>query len=404
MGEYAIKGLYEQLQGYRERDLDAENKRQAIEDNALILKSKMLGLEQHEVEKKAIQKFDPTDFSTIDLVVNDLAKGGDFKGVMEVLKQKSDMAAKTRESNSKQQELQMKEWEAAGGIMMTMTDPASYETGIMQMMTKGMNPTKYGLTMSWESDQAKLPRLAQGTINAAKQVDLARQQQEADRRDARDKELITNESNRLNHEKEMERLAEKRIEVTEQANKDNADRQRLVREGAHDRFKASVQRLAKPTYDQRLDALALIDEDSRSKDAPLAMRQNWSRLLANRAARAVASRIDEENPDWLPENYSSEMQTQLDEMFKDGSATPYKRKPWSLFKSGGITDPALKAAEGTIKQPPTKQPQVKVIDPKTLKPGEFMSSPSGKKYKVIGKGSDGMPLFETDPQGRPIAY
>lgn len=401
--------LFDGLLGYQRQQQALIMDKQQVEDNALSLQAKMQGLKQQQAENEAIKQYDPSNIDSLQQVAGTLAQAGDAKGAMGVIKEYQDIKDKQALVRTRAISNQAEQFKIAGGILTGMDkSPEAYQAGLMQMMSSGLNPSQFGLTGSYDTDQPNIGGMAKSTIGAFQQFEL-------DARNKANDRLIQNEADKLTYQKQQASFEERRVNAeegrlkgAEDARKEKAKMDVLAQNKATQQLNFRKQAMAIPTPKRVEETQAMLSGDPRTEGASAGEKKILALRLANKASQAMARKMDssDSDTDFDPTNYEEEVKNQFDKLVAEGGWGDKGRSlrhPFTgekgIIQQGQKAQAAKQEAAGKV-----APPQPKVVDPKTMKPGDFIPTPNGKKFKVIGKKPDGTPMIETDANGKPVYY
>lgn len=358
-----------------------------VQEGNLMVQLRAAQIRDADTERQAIKLYKPDDPSSLNLVADHLAKGGDFGGAMEVTAKKSQMDAQALARQTSMFKQTSEIMEHAGGILEGMKDPDSYATGLDQLRQRQIDPRKLGLTGNWEQDQKKIPQLLQGTLSIKEKLELKRmeenaaeRQAELTRRQARDKETAD-----FHKAEEARKVAWDKVREEEHA--ERTRQQRLSQQKSDAKLAMARQRLANPSHSMIAGTQSIVDADERFKDTPAGTRAAIANLLASKSAAAISQRLQEEDPTWTAEAFQDEIATQMDQGIKDGWLIPSKKEE----RFGGfIPDRVTPGGLDTSKMPRSgdKGPIQKTAQ-KGPPVGTVVTLKSGQKVKVTSVDKDG---------------
>ena len=395
----------EGLLGYQRQQQALVEDKQRVQENAMTLQVKALGLQNEKVEAAAGALYNPNDPQSLDRVAQYLFQAGDFKAGMGVIKEKQDFTMKTMTNALKAQQLQGEQMDQIGGVISSMkSSPEAYSQGLIRLGSMGVNPSQYGLTGDVTQDAPRLDGISNSFIKAKDQAALI---------ERKATEVIA--QNRVDeaarHGKEMEQIdrtraatAESRAAVQASAEARHSETSKAAQAGKTDLLHLRVQSLSNPNKAQTSQTQTIIDNDpdiGTATGMPDKQRQQIAALVAGKTGKAIAKRLTASNPDWEPSDFDDEANRQLQMLKQDKTVTAYKKPDWTTAwrgaATGGLAQPK---ASGPAATPATSRSAggaitaPKVVDPNTLAPNSIWTSKSGTKYRVLGKDSKGVQQFE----------
>jgi hypothetical protein len=399
--------IFDGLLGYQRQQEALVMDRQHVQENSLAIAAKTADFQSQKAENEAIRQFDPNNLDSLQQVAGTLAKSGNAKAALDVMKEYSDIKAQQQLAQQRNVNGKMEQFKNAGGILSNMTQSQdAYNKGIMSLSAMGINPMAIGLSGNYDTDKGALPGMAKSTMSTYQQMEIQQRTSTEDR-------MIQQEADRLEQQAKQNSIENKRLDFAEARSnrEENAQAERakmdtLKQNKADAQLKSKQLQLSRPLKAQAEDVLNEISLDDRVKDAPDPVKKILAARIASRTSAALAKRVDPDYPEaeYQPESYIDEAKKQLDLMEKNGEWSPYKshiigRNEGGFKKQVEQTQKAKQDASGKVAAPAPK-----TIDPKSLPVGGMVPMANGKKLKVIGKDAKGNPLFESDANGNPVLY
>ena len=326
---------------------------QKEQDNALILQEKMAGIQQRSLENEAIKLYDPSDEGSIDKVIGSLAKGGDTKGALDVMKYKNEAQHKKALTAQEAFNTDAKKSERVGGIAASMTDESSYQIGIMRMLNEQISPMAYGFSGSWTTDQNRIRSISQASMSAFQQADLkiktTTEQIRLDRENAAlRKEATTNANNESKAAMDERKQTQKETNDTELAN--------IRKAGALTTFNAKKNAMNRVSPDDTKDANTIVGRLPEMEGVPPKIQAAVAEKLAHRAknnmSKAMKFNVEEDEP----MNYDEQILNEFANMKKSGEWEKYVKPGMVADLFGAKATGGYTPKTATIAPPPATPP------------------------------------------------
>lgn len=341
------------LMSLNQKGADYTKTQQQIQENNLLLQSKVAGLQQQEQMRKVWSQYNPADPQALDRMAQQVGQINPADGLA-LLKESTQSKLQQSTMFKNQIDATGKLHTQAGGMAGAALSggAAGYQALIPQLRALGVT----SLSGDFAKDQTALLSLAQGSVPYGKQIDQAAKVVDQTQKKLSYEATLAHYGDMKVHYDQAKTGHDTDVAFREQRQKDIVMAQTQKQTGVDLKTQTARQRLAIPSKLQVDSAVNMIAADPDFASMSPIVRTNIAKYIASKASTKLANNMKTDSPDWTVDDYYQNLSDALAEGRKDGTikVTPGP----ATYLGFGAPDPAKASA--------TVNPQVNKVTPQMV--------------------------------------